>query len=147
MSDPQPLPPTPKKRTNSKTKRRATGPRRAYLSSEVIKMANLAGHRALDAAGIAAEIGETTPTKVRSMLHKHGVSLLRKGLDDDYFVIHWRRRDTAALTAFAHGCDLEPDALAVLTLRILLAEPVLFKNIVDEIVQFEIARTGIKPSR
>ncbi|MBN9439365.1 hypothetical protein [Bosea sp. (in: a-proteobacteria)] len=127
----------------TRKKRTASSPSRKYLAPELMKSAFLAG-QGYTAADIALQIGGTTGAKIASQLHRYGVSLPRRG-DDEIMQIRWSRRDQAALDALAENRSRGAPDLVVIILRILLAEPVLFNNLLDEVEMIEDARHG--PSR
>ncbi len=123
---------TPGKRGKART------PSRKYLAPELMKAAFLAG-QGYTAGDIALQIGNTTGAKIASQLHRHGVHTLRKG-DDEIMQLRWSRRDQRALDALADKRSRSAADLAVITLRILLAEPVLFANLLEEVEMIEDAR-------
>lgn len=125
--------PAPKKRRTLKT------PYRHYLPAEIVKAAFLAG-QGVPSADIALQLGGTTGAKIAKQLHRYGVALPRKG-DDDVMQIRWSRRDQRALEAFAEKYPWGAADIIVIIMRVLLAEPVLFANLMDEVDLIEGART------
>jgi hypothetical protein len=125
---------TPGKRGKART------PFRKYLAPELMKAAFLAG-QGYTAGDIALQIGDTTGAKIASQLHRHGLHTLRKG-DDEIMQIRWSRHDQMGLNAMAARRCMSAADLVVVTLRILLAEPVLFANLLDEIEMIEDARNA-----
>ena len=124
--------------TRPKKRRTVNTPYRAYLPPELMKAAFLAG-QGYDSVDIALQIGGTTGAKIAKQLHRYGVSLPRKG-DDEIMQIRWSRRDQKALDALAETRARGSADLVVIVMRILLAEPVLFANLLDEAEMIEDAR-------
>jgi hypothetical protein len=105
------------------------------FAPELMRAAFLAG-QGYTAADIAVQIGNTTGAKIASQLHRHGVHTCRKG-DDEIMQLRWSRRDQRALDALADKRSRSAADLVVITLRILLSEPVLFANLLDEVEMIE----------
>ena len=121
-----------------KKRRAARAPYRSYLPNELMKASFLAG-QGYSSIDIALQIGGTTGAKIAKQLHRYGISLPRRG-DDEIMQIRWSRRDQAALDKLAENRSRGAPDLVVIILRILLAEPVLFNNLLDEVEMIEDAR-------
>ena len=115
-------------------KRRRAGPRapyRIYLTHEKIKMIFLAGE-GKSAAEIAEVLGGSNASKIRSILHKMGVPLSRKGGHDDRILIKCTTPERAAIRKMADGFDME-EGLFLLTLgMILTSEPEVVAGLMED---------------
>lgn len=104
---------------------------RSYLNHEIVRMAFMAG-QGYTPGQIAETMGnDATGGRVGAQLRKYGVSLPRRG-DDDIMQIRWSLRDRKALDAIADKRSQDAPDIAVVLLRILLSEPVLLGNLLDE---------------
>ncbi|MFC5509328.1 hypothetical protein ACFPN9_29365 [Bosea massiliensis] len=80
--------------------------------------------------------GDATGGRVGAQLRKYGVHLPRRG-DDDIMQLRWSRRDRLALEEIASKRQHDAPDIAVIALRILIAEPILFGNLLDEADQID----------
>jgi hypothetical protein len=123
-TDPQQRKPRPRQR-------RSGLKYRSYLNHEIVRMAFMAG-QGMTPGQIAETMGgEATGGRVGAQLRKYGVHLPRKG-DDDIMQLRWSQRDRRALDAIAEKRQHDAPDIAVIALRILIAEPILFGNLLDE---------------
>lgn len=86
-----------------------------------------------NAGQIADEVGGTTPRKVRDMLRDCGIKLARPFGRPKAVQIHCTNLDLRRLEEEAAIREVEPGDLALHMLRVLLEEPTLLKNLLDEV--------------
>lgn len=121
----------------TKPRKRKSGQRyRAYLNHELMQMAFLAGEGRTPSEIAAAMGGGLTGAKVGAQLRRYAVRMPRRG-DDDIMQLRWSRRDRLALEEIASKRLHDAPDIAVIALRILIAEPILFGNLLDEVEQLE----------
>ena len=109
---------------------------RSYLNHEIVQMAFKAGQGMTPGQIAEAMGGDATGGRVGAQLRKYGVHLPRRG-DDDIMQLRWSRRDRRALESIASNRQHDAPDIAVILLRILLAEPVLMGNLLDEAEMFD----------
>ncbi len=104
---------------------------RIYAGPEKIRAAFLAG-QGKNATEIAEALGGTTPRRVRDMLRDAGVEMVRpfgrpKAVRIDCTITDMRRLEEAAAER-----EAAPGDFALHLLRLLLSEPILLANLLDE---------------
>lgn len=104
---------------------------RLYYGPEKMLAAFLAG-QGKNAAEIADELGGTTPRKIRDMLRDAGIPMVRPFGRPKAVRINCTNRDMHRLEEEAAVREVDPGDLALHMLRVLLAEPTLMKNLLDE---------------
>lgn len=126
------LPIDAKIRTTTRVKKPPSRRNRSYFGPEKMRAAFLAG-QGRNAGEIAAELGGTTAKRVYDMLNSCGIKLARPFGRPKTVQIHCTNTDLARLEAEAAAREVDPGDLALHMLRVLLAEPVLMKNFLDEV--------------
>lgn len=109
---------------------------RSYLNPELMQMAFLAGEGRTSAQIAEAMGGGLTGGKVGAQLRRYSIRSRRQG-DDDLMQLRWSQRDRKALEEIASKRQYDAPDIAVIALRILIAEPILFGNLLDEVEQLE----------
>lgn len=94
-------------------------PRRPWYGPDKLRAAHLAG-QGKSGEEIAAIIGGTTGPRVRAMLRAHDISLLGNGRND-VILITWKKDDREAIEKAAYMRDRDPEELAALIVRKVLA--------------------------
>lgn len=104
---------------------------RIYAGPEKIRAAFLAG-QGKNATEIAKALGGTTPRRVRDMLRDAGVEMVRPFGRPKAVRIDCTNTDVRRLEEAAAEREAAPGDFALHLLRLLLSEPVLLKNLLDE---------------
>lgn len=105
---------------------------RKYVGAEKMRAAFLAG-QGRNAGEIAAELGGTTPRKIRDMLRDAGIPMVRPFGRPKAVRIDCTNSDMRMLEDAAAEREAAPGDFALHLLRLLLGEPVLLKNLLDEV--------------
>jgi hypothetical protein len=105
---------------------------RSYFGPEKMRAAYMAG-QGKNAGEIALELGGTTPRKIRDMLRDCGIKLVRPFGRPKAVRIHCTNTDLRRLDEEAAAREVDPGDLALHMLRVLLAEPTLLRNLLDEV--------------
>lgn len=120
--------------TNSAHSARGAAPsrrNRIYAGPEKIRAAFLAG-QGKNAAEIADELGGATPRKIRDMLRDAGIPMVRPFGRPKAVRIDCTNSDIRLLHEAAAEREAAPGDFALHLLRVVLSEPVLLKNLLDE---------------
>ncbi|MEZ2407317.1 hypothetical protein AB6806_10915 [Bosea sp. RCC_152_1] len=104
---------------------------RTYATPEKIRAAYLAG-QGKNATEIATELGNTTERKIRDMLRDAGVRMERPFGRPKAVQIHCTLTDMRRLDEAAAEREAAPGDFALHLLRLLLSEPTLLRNLLDE---------------
>ena len=104
---------------------------RVYASPEKMRAAYLAG-QGKNATEIAALLGNTTERKVRDMLRDAGIRMERPFGRPKAVQIHCTNTDLLRLEEAAAEREAAPGDFVLHLLRLLLDEPVLLSNLLDE---------------
>lgn len=120
--------------TNSAHPARGAAPsrrNRIYAGPEKIRAAFLAG-QGKNATEIAEALGGTTPRRVRDMLRDAGVEMVRPFGRPKAVRIDCTNSDIRLLQEAAAEREAAPGDFALHILRVVLSEPVLLRNLLDE---------------
>jgi len=104
---------------------------RTYAAPEKMRAAFLAGE-GKNATEIAALLGNTTPRRVRDMLRDLGVHMVRPFGRPKAVRIDCTNSDLRRLEEAAAEREVAPGDLVLHILRVLLEEPVLLANLLDD---------------
>ncbi len=104
---------------------------RSYFGPEKMRAAYRAG-QGWNAGEIAMEMGGTTARKVRDMLRTCSIKLVRPFGRPKAVQIHCTNTDLRLLEDAASDREVEAGDLALHIIRVLLQEPVVMANLLDE---------------
>ncbi|MFO1150976.1 MAG: hypothetical protein U1E62_21585 [Alsobacter sp.] len=122
---------------SSKPRRKVA--RRTYLAPDKMRAAWLAGN-GKGLTEIAALVGGTTRVRVHTMLRSYGLGTVPKISNEVAMMVILRRQDLDAFHDEAAERDADPALLAAHLLTILIREPVLLTNLLDELEEGEAQR-------
>lgn len=115
-----------------KKKKRHSLPHRVWYGPDKMRAAYLAG-QGMSSREIALAVGGTTGSRIRAMLNSHGIPLMRSAGNEDVLSVRWKRGDREALNKAASRLDREPEELAALIIRkVLASNPKLLSELVHE---------------
>ena len=105
-------------------------PRRAYYGPDKLRAAFLAG-AGKSGAEVAEIIGGTTGPRVRAMLRRAGLTTSCAPVTRTIPIV-LRNADVKALKQRADEHEAAPESLAAELVRVVVAEPTLLRNLLDE---------------
>lgn len=112
-------------------RKKPTRRNRVYFGPEKMRAAFRAG-QGWNAGQIADEMGGTTPRKVRDMLRDCGIKLVRPFGRPKAVQVHCTNTDLRRLEDEAARREVDPGDLALHMLRVLLDEPNVLSNLLDD---------------
>lgn len=113
--------------------------RRTYLAPDKMRAAWLAGN-GKGLTEIAALVGGTTRVRIHTMLRSYGLGTVPKTSNEVALMVVLRRRDLDTFHAVAAQRDADAAVLAARLLTILIREPVLLGNLLDDLEEDEAQR-------
>jgi len=107
--------------------------RRTYIAREVVRVAYMAGGGAT-AADIGAEIG-AAPERIYGLCRRHRIRLIPKGPHQSAITMAIAKSAMTEIAKLATKRGADPVWIAARVLEACAAEPVLLRNLIDEIVE------------